>query len=345
MSKTPLYYHKMYGKYGFGSFHPFDPKRFPKFIQLIKDDKKIMESVEIRESPRASDEDLMLVHTQDYIKKVEDMEGSGGKLSGDTPVKEGAPEAARRIVGGSLEAAKNIDKEGTIINLGGLHHAGRSTGEGFCIFNDVAVAAQYLVNEGKKVCVLDTDAHQGNGTMDIFYETDEVLFISLHQDPRMLYPGTGYVEQIGDGNGEGYTVNIPLPRDSNIADYYHAFEEVVKPIIKQYDPDVLIRNGGSDPHHTDSLTDLAMDMRGLEYLGGVTSDICRDVDAGHIDLFLSGYGLRVIEGWQAILKGVLNLDIETPSDQKISDIGKEPKVNLVRTIDDLKKILEDHWKL
>ena len=168
MKKTLLFYHESYKEYGFGRFHPFNPNRFPKYVDMVKEDEGMNSFMDIMESPRASDEDLKLVHTQDYIDKIKNLEEIGGNLTLDTPIIEGAPEAGRRIVGGTLEAAKRIDDEKRIVNLGGLHHSGRESGEGFCIFNDVAVGAQYLVDQGKRVCVLDTDAHNGNGTMDIF---------------------------------------------------------------------------------------------------------------------------------------------------------------------------------
>ena len=343
MNKTPILYHKDYGNYYFGDFHPFNPDRFPKFISMIKENETIKNALNIIESPRAENEDICLIHPMSYIERVEKLAKGGGRVSPDTPVTKDAPEAARRIVGGTLQAAKLSEKYKTLINFGGLHHAGREKGEGFCLFNDVAIAAQHLVNEGKKVCVLDTDAHQGNGTMDIFYDTQDVLFISIHQDPRTLYPGRGNIEEIGHEYGEGFTVNIPLPRDSNIAEYHYSFQEVIFPLIKEHNPDVIIRNGGSDPHHSDSLTNLALDMSGLEYLGRITADIAREVEAPHIDLMLSGYGRRVLDGWISILKGVLDLDIDTPSDQKIGEPGQEPKNTLVTTINDLKEILGPWW--
>ena len=343
MDKTPVFYHKDYVKYGFGGLHPFDPERFPKFVSMIEAEEGMHKVMDIFESPRAEDTDLTLVHTPSYISKVERMAKTGGKVSPDTPVTKDAPEAARRIVGGSLEAARIIDRYQTVINFGGLHHAGREKGEGFCLFNDVAIAARYLVDQGKKVCILDTDAHQGNGTMDIFYDDPRVLFISIHQDPMTLYPGRGNVQEIGVGDGEGYTVNIPLPRDSNISEYHHSFEEIIEPVVLDFEPDVMIRNGGSDPHHSDSLTDLALDMRGLEYLGRTTSKIVEKSDSMYIDLILSGYGSRVLDGWRSIVKGVLDLDIDSPSDKEIGSLKQEPKKTLIDTVDNLKKLLGPWW--
>lgn len=345
MSKIPLYYHEKYGEYRFGKFHPFNPKRFPDFVELVRETPEMDSIIEIMESPRANDETLETVHKKNYIERVARLEKNNGNLTMDTPVLKGTPDAGRRIVGGSLEAARNIEKGKTIINLGGLHHAGPDYGEGFCIFNDVAVAAQHLVDDGKTVCIFDTDAHQGNGTMDIFYESSKVLFISIHQDPSTLYPGRGYIREIGHNAGEGFTVNIPMPRDANITEYDYAIKNVAKPIVTQFNPEVIIRNGGSDPHQSDSLTDLALDMRGLEYLGKVSREMANESNSGYIDLMLSGYGLRVVEGWQAITKGSLDLDIPLPSDQKIGEIGHEPKKQLKKEMDDLKHILSDYWDL
>ncbi len=343
--KTPLFYHNNYGNYGFGSFHPFDSERFSKFVEMVSSNEVMNDAIEIWEAPAATDEQLMLVHSKRYIKLVENSERNGTRLSPDTPMGPGISEAARRIVGGSLEAAKSVSKGGIALNMGGLHHAGRDFGEGFCVFNDVAVAAEYLKRQGKRVCILDTDAHQGNGTMDIFWTSSKVLFISVHQHPTTLYPGKGFVHEIGECDGEGYTVNIPLPRDANIADYHYAFQKIIRPVIARFKPDVLIRNGGSDPHHSDSLTDLALDMRGLEYLGHTSRETARENSAGYIDLMVSGYGLRVLEGWQAILKGVLELPIKTPSDQRIGESEKEPRSSFKSELNELKEYIEPFWNL
>ncbi len=343
--KTPMFYHKNYGNYGFGSFHPFDPGRFSKFVEMIRSDEVMNHAIDIREAPAATDDELLLVHSKRYLKHVEESERTGARLSPDTPMKPGISEAARRIVGGSLEAAKALDSTDIALNMGGLHHAGRDFGEGFCVFNDVAVAAEYLKQKGKRVCILDTDAHQGNGTQDIFWTSSNVLFISIHQHPSTLYPGKGYVNEIGECDGEGFTVNIPLPRDANIADYHHSFEEVIRPVVSQFKPDVFIRNGGSDPHHSDSLTDLALDMRGFVYLGRTSRQIAEENGAGYLDLMLSGYGLRVLEGWQAMIKGVLDLQIKTPTDQLIGDPGQAARNSLLKEIKELKTILEPYWEI
>ncbi|MFO8110372.1 MAG: acetoin utilization protein AcuC [Thermoplasmata archaeon] len=339
----PLYYHEDYKDYFFGRLHPFDPLRFSQFVKLIRGNEYLTGVFKIREAPGASDEELLLVHASEYIRSVHETEKTGGHLSGDTPVKIGAPNAARKIVGGTLKAVDHASQGRRAVNLGGLHHAGRDYGEGFCIFNDVAVGAEYLANKGKNVCILDTDAHQGNGTMDIFYDDPRVLFISLHQDPYTLYPGRGFVNEIGKGLGEGYTVNIPMPRDANAADYRYSMDEVVFPTVKKFKPDIIIRNGGSDPHYSDTLTDLGLDMAGLQYLGEAARKLSDENHAGHVELMLSGYGPRVIEGWLAILKGAFSLNIELPSDKKLASPDVSPDETVRNTVKELKNMISPYW--
>ena len=193
---------------------------------------------------------------------------------------------------------------GFAMGFGGLHHAGRGFGEGFCIFNDVAVAAAALLRDGmERIAVLDTDAHQGNGTMDIFYEDPRVLFVSIHQDPRTLYPGVGFITELGRGAGEGRTVNLPMPMLADGSLYDLAMREIVYPLLDEFRPQAIIRNGGSDPLYTDTLTNLGLDV---EQLSGLIRDIARYARRGGIplvDLFLSGYGPYVSEGWLAIVRG------------------------------------------
>ncbi len=345
MNKVPLFYHEKYGKYRFGRAHPFNPERFPGFAELVRENEVMNSSIEIKDATRAEDEDLEMVHTKEYIENVYEKEETGDVLTLDTPVLTEAPEAARMIVGGSLEAAKAAGDEGTALNMGGLHHAGRESGEGFCIFNDVAVAAQHLANQGKKVCIFDTDAHQGNGTMEIFYESSDVLFISIHQDPRTIYPGEGQIMELGKGEGKGYTVNIPLPKKSTVSEYQYAIEEIVKPIVEQFSPEVIIRNGGSDPHRSDALTELKLDMKGLKYLGETARNLAKEANAGHVDLMVSGYGKRVLEGWKAITIGSLDLDMELPSDKETGKFGGEPMSKLKESVEEVKEVQGKFWEI
>ena len=156
-----------------------------------------------------------------------------------------------------------------VVCIGGnMHHAKPNYGEGFCIYNDNAFAARYLMEKYKleRILILDTDAHQGNGTCEYFYDDPRVLFIDLHQDPRTIYPGTGFANEIGSGKGKGFTINIPLPVHAGYDSYKLALEAVVLPVAEEFKPQIIIRNGGSDPHFADGLTNLGLTVKGFRMI-------------------------------------------------------------------------------
>ena len=246
---VPFYYHSDFSGYDFGANHPFRGERFAAFMQALES--RFPEAygmLEIRTPSTSNEQTLELAHSHTYVQRVKALEKRRGFLSLDTQLLPGSVDAARLIVGASVAAAHAALENNLAIGFGGLHHAGPDYGEGFCIFNDVAIAASVMLGQGlERIMILDTDAHQGNGTMDIFYSDPRVLFISLHQDPRTLYPGRGFVGEIGNGAGAGYTVNIPMPPLSVGTLYDEAMREIVVPLIDEFNPDFIIRNGGSEP--------------------------------------------------------------------------------------------------
>jgi len=139
------------------------------------------------------------------------------------------------------------------------HHAGRNYALGFCIFNNAALAASRLIYNFKldRVLILDIDAHHGNGTQEIFYSTDKVLYISLHQDPTG-FPGTGFVDEVGEGKGLGYNVNIPFPFRTGDPSYWKAMKDIVIPIIQQYEPQFILVSAGFDGYHGDTVASLSL---------------------------------------------------------------------------------------
>ncbi len=162
--------------------------------------------------------------------------------------------AAERLLAGTCDVAFNFS--------GGLHHAAPGHASGFCIFNDVAVTIAWLVAQGKRVAYVDIDAHHGDGVQNAFYTTDRVLTISLHQDGRTLFPGSGSVEESGSGAGEGYSVNIPFYPYTDDATYLWAFRELVPALVRRFAPDVLVTQLGVDTHFLDPLTQLALTTEG-----------------------------------------------------------------------------------
>ncbi len=350
-SRIPFYYHPDFSGYDFGATHPFRGSRFDRFMrELVERFPAVNERLEMRVPQKASDDLLMAVHSKSYLERVNSLETRRGFLSPDTQLLPGSTDAARLIVGASVAATRASVECGTAIGFGGLHHAGPNYGEGFCIFNDVAVSVAAVLQEGlDRVLVLDTDAHQGNGTMDIFYEDPRVLFISLHQDPRTLYPGRGFIHEMGKGDGEGYTVNIPMPVLADWSMYEMAMAEIVIPLLDAFQPELLIRNGGSDPLFTDTLTNLGLDLDALTGLIGMISRETRKRNIPLVDLFLSGYGPYVTEGWLAIIRGILDEEMELviPEEKDILPPFQEEQIEreMRNTLDKLKMILHPFWNV
>lgn len=346
----PFFYHHEFTSYDFGANHPFQGSRFDRFLRELRDRfPAVYGRLEFREPEPATNEILELAHDRSYIDRVIALEKRRGFLSIDTQLLPGSVDAARLIVGASIAAAREAVRGGFAIGFGGLHHAGRDFGEGFCIFNDVAAAAASLLRDGlDRVLVLDTDAHQGNGTMDIFWEEPRVLFISLHQDPATLYPGIGFANEIGSGAGEGFTVNVPMPMLADGPLYELAMNEIVYPLVDEFRPQAIIRNGGSDPLYTDALTNLGLDIDQLSALVGDFAAYARRRGTPLLDLFLSGYGIYVTEGWLAILRGALGEDMELSIPEKRKYLSAEHYADMQRrmrlTIDEIKRRLAPRWK-
>ncbi len=307
--------------YDFGPGHPFRSDRYARFMNLLRQriDSAEFEVVEPR---YASDEELLLIHDSNYIQFLRAESGglwSPGRefLSPDTPLQPGLEKAARLIVGATLTAAE-MSWEGRSPHAvgvgGGLHHARRNCGAGFCIYNDVAICVRSLMeNQGaKRVMIVDTDAHAGDGTCQTFYEDPRVLFVDIHQDPRTLYPGTGFAEEIGEGKGTGFTVNVPLPPGASDDAYECVLDELLFPLAEEFAPEIIIRNGGSDPHFADELTDLGLTLKGLKTVGTKVGEVAKAVCGGKlVDLVGSGYNQAVLPlGWLALVTGPAGLDLE-----------------------------------
>ncbi|UCC94878.1 MAG: hypothetical protein JSW40_08720 [Candidatus Omnitrophota bacterium] len=363
--KKGFLYHKELKHYDFGEGHPFRGERFERFLHFFEQRfSPFQNQFEIISPQPAGDEILQLVHTKDYIEAIRD--ASQGKhspalheyVSADNinpltgSICEGIEEASRIIVGSSVLAAELI-AEGKFCEAvgigGGLHHAKPRFGEGFCFYNDVAICVEYLKHtyNMERILVLDTDAHAGNGTAEIFYHDPRVLFIDIHQDPRTLYPGTGFVGDIGAKPGEGFTVNLPLLPGAAQDSYEYLFEEIIFPLAEEFRPHVVIRYGGSDPHYLDTLTALGLTIDGFKMIGRFVREIAQRMCGGKdIEFVTSGYNLAVLPfGWSALIAGAGGLDID------LSDLEEQARppreYRLVQTKEMaqyLKKFLKIYWR-
>ncbi len=192
-----------------------------------------------------------------------------GLGSGDNPVFSGLWEYALYTAGGSLTGAAILlsgEARRVFHAGGGLHHAMQSRASGFCYINDVVLAIRHLVEQGRRVLYLDVDAHHGDGVQDAFYDTNRVMTVSIHQDGRTLFPGSGFVQELGRGEGVGYAVNIPLLPHMGDDEYARVLAEIVHPLFTAYAPDVLVTELGADPILGDPLTNMELSLSGWWHL-------------------------------------------------------------------------------
>ena len=244
-----LIYNKIFLEHDTG-MHPENKKRLLSLGSL--------EETDIENGERY----LELVHKKGYIRKIKEQCHKGStRLDNDTVASKNTYEAAIYAVGATVMASKTDDF--ALVRPPG-HHAYPDKSSGFCIFNNIAIATQKLVNEGKKVMIFDFDAHLGDGTVKFFYNSDNVLYWSLHQFPA--FPGGGNVNEIGEGNGKGYTINVPLPPGSGDDIYFNAIERFL-PIAKQFKPDVVACSAGFDAHQFDLLLDLRLSLNAYHKMG------------------------------------------------------------------------------
>lgn len=303
MAKTAVFYSQKYLEHDAGPGHPESANRLRVIMKELKRS-GLLETgkFSLMEPKPASVEDVELVHKPDYVKLVQRCCASGGGTIdlGDTVVCPKSFEVALFAVGGAMEAV-DLVMEGKVQNAFALvrppgHHAGPYYALGFCIFNNVAIAATHLINHFglERVLILDIDAHHGNGTQEIFYDTYKVLYASLHQDPRG-FPGTGFIDEVGEGKGLGYTVNIPLPFRAGDQIYLKAFNQIMIPIIQQYKPQFILVSVGFDVHYTDPVASLSLSAKGFLEVFEKALTLASQLCGGRFVAVLEGgYSLKLL---------------------------------------------------
>ena len=258
-----------YLAYDFGD-HPMNPVRLELTILLARE-LGVLDRVELIAPIAAGEADLLRIHSGDYLDAVRaasaDPSFAGyGLGTDDDPVFSGMYDASALIAGGSQLAAQQIMSGACnhAVNIaGGLHHAMRDRASGFCVFNDVVLAIRELLDAGaQRVAYVDVDVHHGDGVQAAFYDDPRVLTISLHQDPRTLFPGTGLATEVGTGAGVGTSINVALPPGTSDRGWLRAFHAVVPSAIRAFAPDVLVTQCGCDTHHEDPLANLDLSVDG-----------------------------------------------------------------------------------
>lgn len=266
--RSALIYSPFFDSFNFGSDHPFKIHRNRLAYDLMKGYGLLeLPDMQIKECCPVSDELLLTFHDPDYIARLKEFSISEearadfrfGLGDADCPVFKGMFDYAVRGVGATFEAVRLVEEEGydVAFNMnGGWHHAHRAKASGFSYLNDAVVAINWLVARGRRVLYLDIDAHHGDGVQEAFYDTDQVLTLSIHESGIYFYPGTGFENETGEGRGTGYCVNVPLLAHTDDAIYMKAFDEVAYPLIAAFNPDIIVTQIGADTFRTDPLTNL-----------------------------------------------------------------------------------------
>jgi len=306
--------------YDMGNDHPLNPVRLALTVRLATA-LGVLDDVTLRGPEPASDEEIERIHDSGYLAAVRAAPESRfdvghGLGTPDNPVFAGMHEASARVVGGSLLAADLIvagTADRAVSIAGGLHHAMPSHASGFCVYNDCAIAIARLLDRGvERVAYIDVDVHHGDGVQAAFYDDPRVLTISVHQDPRTLWPGTGYPRELGSGAAEGSAVNLPLLPGTADAMWLRAFNAVVPSLLNAFAPTVLVTQCGVDSHRTDPLADLALSVDGHRAIYRTLRDLAVRYAGGKwLALGGGGYDLvRVVpRSWTHLLATVLDRDV------------------------------------
>ena len=273
--KAVFVFSKQFGRHSYGTGHPLKVERLQLTMDLIAAyglfDTPDAPWVEAR---NADETDLLKFHSAEYLAMLK-LANTGrappqalqfGLGSGDNPVFPGLFDWSLLVAGATLECVRQVMDEDCRIAFniaGGLHHARADRASGFCYLNDPVIGISRMIENGLRVVYLDVDVHHGDGVEAAFYNTDQVLTISLHQHGYTLFPGTGFPDEMGEGPGRGYTVNVPLAPGTDDDLYLWVFMEVVPPLVRAYDPDVLVTQLGVDTLATDPLAGLNLTTNGF----------------------------------------------------------------------------------
>ncbi len=280
-----------------GSRHPESPDRLRAIRRGLTDG----HGVEYIDAAASDPEQIYAVHDDEYVESLETFcAAGGGNWDADTVVSEGTWDAALASSGLAEWAAdaalSGDDGRQTPFSIGRPpgHHAVEDDAMGFCFFNNAAVGAQSVIDNGDadRVAIFDWDVHHGNGTQDIFYEQEDVFYASIHEDG--LYPGTGDIEETGAGPGAGTTLNIPFAPGTTTSAYLAALSEVIGPAIEAFDPDLFLISAGFDPHEHDPISRMRVSTEGFGCLTAAVREIADDADAALGFVLEGGYGLDTL---------------------------------------------------
>ena len=283
-------------KHDTGGRHPESPDR----LRAIRQGLETHHGVEYVEADSITEAAAGAVHDPEYVQELKEFcADGGGQWDPDTVAVEATWEAALKSAGQAVWAAREAidgaEERETPFAIGRPpgHHAVADDAMGFCFLNNAAIAAQSVLDDGaERVAILDWDVHHGNGTQDIFEECGDVFYCSIHE--RGLYPGTGDVDEIGEGDGERTTANVAFPAGGGDAAYVAAIEDVFAPLLIDFDPDCLLVSAGFDAHEHDPISRMSVSTEGYGVLAGRVRELAKRCNAGLGFVLEGGYGLETL---------------------------------------------------
>lgn len=318
--KVGFVYDPIYLKHDTGQ-HVENARRLETIISHLEQTKLKQQLTSIKPRP-ATIAELSLVHHEQHISHIRQVaQRGGGWLDVDTVMSPDSYAAALHAAGGAIAATEAV-MDGEVNSAFALvrppgHHATPHQAMGFCLFNNVAIAAKYALARYERILIIDFDVHHGNGTQEAFYDNPQVVYISTHQYPH--YPGTGSIEETGSGTAKGTTVNIPLPSGCGDAEYQQVFEQIIVPAAKRFRPQLILVSAGYDAHWADELALMQVSVAGFAQVVKIIKELADELCSGRLVFSLEGgYNLTAlaasVRATFAVLLG--NTNIEDPLGQR-----------------------------
>src|SRR5260370_9602748 len=286
---TSVFFDPLFLQHVAGETHPESPERLRKIMEVLENSP--LPDVDYRKAREGAEGEEARAHSERLLRQRKALPGKSAQLDPDTAMSPGSYAAGVRAAGSAVAAVEEVMSGKTHTGFGLLrppgHHGEPSRAMGFCLFNNVAIAAQAALRQGaERVLVLDWDVHHGNGTQACFYGRRDVLYQSVHQYP--FYPGTGASEELGTADGEGYTVNCPFPAGQTNADYGAAFHDLFLPVGLAFRPDLILVSAGFDAHRADPIGEMRVTDRGFAAMSPAAAQLPGDNSGGRFALLLEG---------------------------------------------------------
>ena len=299
--KTGLYTNPIFLEHNTGQ-HPENANRLRAILDKLESE-DLMGKFKVEAGRTATSAEIKMLHTEKLISEVETASESGAQTlhTRDCVISAQTYKASLHAVGSVLDAAlevaeRRLDNAFCAVRPPG-HHAEFDTAMGFCFFNNIALAAEFLSREMgfQRILIIDFDVHHGNGTQHFFEERSDIFFVSMHQDPRTCYPGTGFAKENGRGVGTGYTLNVPVPPGIEDTEYLQIFSTDVKPKLEEYNPDFVLISAGFDAHRDDPLASLNLTESTFKKLSFELKRLAEQTAGGRmLSMLEGGYDLNAL---------------------------------------------------